>query len=90
MGIHFLKDNLCGNYFSRYLSIKVHEKSLPLKIPEWGNSGTVVAYCGQQFITGTLCGKDGSFLPMVGSLHYRTLMNCMYWFPVPIKLPVDI
>ena len=38
----------------------------------------------------TLCGKVGSFLAIVGSLQYRTLTNCMYWFPLPIKLPVYI
>ena len=31
-----------------------------------------------------------SFLPMFGSLQYRTLTNCMYRFPLPIKLPVVI
>ena len=33
-------------------------------------------------------GQVGSCFPMVGSLPYRTLTNCMYWFPLPIKLPV--
>ena len=35
-------------------------------------------------------GKAGSCLPLVGSLQYRTLMNCMYWFPLPFQLPVMI
>ena len=35
-------------------------------------------------------GNDGSFFSMVGSLQNRTLTNCMYWFPVLIKLPVII
>ena len=35
-------------------------------------------------------GKAGSCLPLVGSLQYRTLMNCMYWFPLPFQLPVVI
>ena len=33
-------------------------------------------------------GKAGSCLPLVGSLQYRTLTNCMYWFPLPFQLPV--
>ena len=28
-----------------------------------------------------VAGKAGSCLPLVGSLQYRSLMNCMYWFP---------
>ena len=43
---------------------------------------------GRPFKPRTLCEKDSSFLPMVGSLQYRTLTNCIYWFPPPIKLPV--
>ena len=35
-----------------------------------------------------LCGKGGSCLPMVGSLQYSTLTNCMQWFPLPIKLTI--
>ena len=35
-------------------------------------------------------GKAGSCLPSVGSLQYRTLANCMYWFPLPFQLPVVI
>ena len=35
-------------------------------------------------------GKAGSCLPLVGSLQYRTLMNSMYWFPLPFQLPVVI
>ena len=27
---------------------------------------------------------------LVGSLQYRTLMNSMYWFPLPFQLPVVI
>ena len=27
---------------------------------------------------------------LVGSFQYRTLTNCMYWFPLPTKLPVMI
>ena len=35
-------------------------------------------------------GEDGGFLPVVGSLQYSTLTNCMYWFPLLIKLPCVI
>ena len=35
-------------------------------------------------------GKAGSCLPLVGSLQYRSLMNCMYWFPLPFQLPIVI
>ena len=35
-------------------------------------------------------GKAGSCLPLVGSLQYRTLTNCMHWFPPPFQLPVVI
>ena len=37
-----------------------------------------------------LSGKAGSCLPLVGSLQYTTLANCMYWFPLPFQLPVVI
>ena len=37
-----------------------------------------------------LSGKAGSCLPLVGSLQYRTLTNCMYWFPLPFQLPIVI
>ena len=46
--------------------------------------------CGRPFKSQTLCGKVGGCLLMVGSLQYRTLANCMYWFPLPTKLPVMI
>ena len=36
-----------------------------------------------------LKGKAGSCLPLVSSLQYRTLTNCMYWFPLPYPLPVE-
>ena len=35
-------------------------------------------------------GKAGSCLPLVGSLQYRTLVNYMFWFPLPFQLPVVI
>ena len=38
----------------------------------------------------TLSRKAGSCWPLVGSLQYRTLTNCMYWFPPPFQLLVKI
>ena len=35
-------------------------------------------------------GKAGSCLLLVRSLQYRTLTNCMYWFPLPFQLPIMI
>ena len=35
-------------------------------------------------------GKAGSCLLLVGSLQYRTLTICMYWFPLPFQQPVVI
>ena len=35
-------------------------------------------------------GKAGSCLPLVGSLQYKTLTNCMYWFALPFQLPIVI
>ena len=34
--------------------------------------------------------KAGSCLALVGGLQYRTMINCMYWFPLPFQLPVVI
>ena len=45
---------------------------------------------GLQFKPETLCGKVGSCLPMSGTLPWGNLTNCMYWFPLPTKLPVVI
>ena len=38
----------------------------------------------------TSSGKAGSCLLLVSSLQYRTLTNCMYWFPLPFQLPIMI
>ena len=61
-----------------------------------GHGGRVVALSpptsegqGSVLVTAS-CGKAGSCLPLVGSLQYRTLTNCMYWFPLPFQLPVVI
>ena len=45
---------------------------------------------GRRFKSWTLCEKVGSCLPMLGSLQYRTLTNCMCWCPVSTKLPIVI
>ena len=53
----------------------------------WGHGGRVVTLS-----LPTSSGKAGSCLLLVGSLQllYGTLTNCMYWFPLPIKLPFMI
>ena len=46
---------------------------------------------GVRFPARPQVGKLVSCLPLVGSLQYRTLTNCMYWFlPLPFQLPVVI
>ena len=55
------------------------------------NSNTRLPPLSRGSIPGTASsGKAGSCLPLVGSLQYRTLTNCMYWFPLPFQLPVVI
>ena len=57
----------------------------------WHSGNTLAPHLwGQRFKPQTLCGKVGSCLPMVCSLQYWTLTNCMYWFPLPAKLLVMI
>ena len=62
-------------------------------------NGACVSFCHHIFLASHLwgwgsipgtasSGKAGSCLPLVGSLQYRTLTNCMYWFPLPFQLPV--
>ena len=51
---------------------------------------TWTIYQETSILCGTLCGKVGSYFPMVCNLQYRTLTNCMYWFPLPTKLPMMI
>ena len=60
--------------------------------PRWQSGNTLASHLwGRGSIpVKALCGKAGSCLPMVGSLQYRTLANSMYWFPLPIQLPVVI
>ena len=57
----------------------------------WWQSGNTLAsdLWGRGSVPDTASsGKAGSCLPMVGK--YRTLTNCMYWFPLPFQLPVVI
>ena len=60
--------------------------------PRWQSGNTLASHLwGRGSIPGTASsGKAGSCLPLVGSLQYRTLTNCMYWFPLPFQLPVVI
>ena len=56
--------------------------------PRW-QSGNTLAYhlWGRGSIPAMASsGKAASCLPLVGSLQYRTLTNCMYWFPLPFPL----
>ena len=61
-----------------------------------GHSGRVVNTLASHLwgwgsVPGTASsGKVGSCLPLVGSLQYRTLTNCIYWFPLPFQLPAVI
>ena len=58
--------------------------------PRWQSGNTLASHLlGQGSVPGTASsGKAGSCLPLVGSLQYRTLMSCMYWFPLPFQLPI--
>ena len=58
----------------------------------WQSGNTLASHLwDQDTVPGpTSNGKAGSCLPLVGSLQYRTLTNCMYWFPLPFQLPVVI
>ena len=62
----------------------------------WGHGGRVVTLspptseAGVRFPARPQVEKTGSCLPLVGSLQYRTLTNCMYWSPLPFQLPVVI
>ena len=74
------------------ISIKPDTKVLYNKGPQWQSGNTLTSHlCGRGSIpVMALSGKAGSCLPLVGSLQYRTLANCMYWFPLPFQLPVMI
>ena len=58
----------------------------------WQSGNTLSSHlCGRGSIpVMAVSGKAGSCLPLVGSLQYRTLVNYMYWFPLPFQLPVVI
>ena len=60
--------------------------------PRWQSGNTLASHlCGRGSIpVMAVSGKAGSWLPLVGSLQYRTLANYMYWFPLPFQLPVVI
>ena len=60
--------------------------------PRWQSGNTLASHlCGRGSIpVMAVSGKAGSCLPLVGSLQYRTLVNYMYWFPLPFQLPVVI
>ena len=60
--------------------------------PRWQSGNTLASHLwGRGSILGTATsGKAASCLPLVGSLQYRTLTNCMYWFPLPFQLAVVI
>ena len=66
--------------------------SLSFQGPRWQSGNTLASHLwGRGSIPSTASsGKADSCLPLVGSLQYRTLTNCMYWFPPPFQLPVVI
>ena len=58
---------------------------------QWDSGNTLAPHLrGHWLKPRTLCGKVGSYLPMVGDLQYSALTKCMYWLPWPTKLPVMI
>ena len=83
---------ICKVYWEKYCStlwIQHYTKCLG---PRWQSGNTLASHLwGRGSIPRTASsGKAGSCLPLVGSLQYRTLTNCMYWFPLPFQLPVVI
>ena len=60
--------------------------------PQWLSGNTLTSYLGVQSSNPDLIssGKAGSCLLLVSTLEYRTLTNCMYRFPLPVKLPSDM
>ena len=58
----------------------------------WQSGNTLISHLwGRSSVPGTASsGKAGSCLPLVSSLQYRTLTNCMYWFSLPFQLPIVI
>ena len=86
---------LLSNHYTEAL-LYPHQHLAPLlPTPSRGQGGRVVTLSPPTSEAGVrsrhaLSGKAGSCLSLVGSLQYRTLMNCMYWFPLPFQLPVMI
>ena len=75
-------------------SLLIHE-TVWVKYFMRGHGGRVVTLASHLWGRGSIpsmasSGKAGSCLPLVSSLQYRTLTNCMYWFPLPFQLPVVI
>ena len=69
----------------------VHPLYIYSQGPRWRSGNTLASHLwGRWLKPRTLCGKAGSCLPMVSSLQYITLTNCMHWFLLPTKLPVVI
>ena len=55
--------------------------------PRWQSGNTLASHLwGRGLVPSTASsGKAASCLPLVGSLQYRTLTNCMYWFPLSLS-----
>ena len=63
----------------------------------WGRDDAVLTHvsptseaCSSNPGCGNLYGKLVVVYQWSAILHYRTLTNCIYWFPLPIKLPIVI
>ena len=74
----------------RSLEIQLNKILLYLPQTSGGYSGTLLTLAShlwdQSLNPGlTSCGKAWSCLLLVGSLQYRTLTNCMYWFSLPFQ-----
>ena len=77
--VHLGKDIIAGYYLINL--IRDHSGRVVTLSPPTSEAGV-------RFPAWPQVGKAGSCLPLVGSLQYRTLTNCMYWFPLPFQLPV--
>ena len=56
-----------------------------LQHPEWGLSGRVVTLSPSTFEIGVPFLAQYQVGMLVSSLQYRTLTNCMYWFPTTLR-----
>ena len=77
--------------------VLTYVKNVPSLYPSLrGHGGRVVtllpptSVAGVRFPAWPQVGKLVVACLLVGSLQYRTLTNCMYWFPLPFQLPVVI